>query len=301
MAEPTTAPAPVANPDPTPVADPSPAPATAPATAPEGSWLDTMSDDLKGSETLARFKGKNADEVMPEMAKSYLELRTKVGADTVKIPARTDDDAVWGEFYKAAGRPDEATGYTIPTEGLPEGFKLTDEGMAQFQGLAHASGMSDVQAANLYRGYAQVMADGQAKTDAAIEAQNTANLESIKQEFGQNMPERTALSKRLISQFDTDGEFSAYLAETGMGNDPRAYRWFSKASKMMANDKILGDPAREVGSSKTEAIAKIEAYERETEFMKAYHDPTHVDYRKNDMIMKKLYSTAYPDNPAAAS
>lgn len=254
------------------------------------SWLDSLPDDLKGSDALSRFKD------VPALAKSFLETKALVGANTVKLPERTASDEDWQAFYTKAGRPEKADGYQLPTEGLPDGFQMTDDGKAAFTRLAHDSGLTERQAATLYRKYAEFTHETQTKAQSDAKTKADAFVEAIKKEFGTAFDERLGLSKRLIDQFDDgDRSFAQMLTETGLGNHPAMFRFLSNISKQLAEDTILGEGKQTVGRAPAEAQAQIGQLQADSEFMTAYYDkdnPGHVGAKKR---MDELYAQAYPN------
>lgn len=294
---PTADPAPAAEPvvDPQ-LATPTPEPTADPTPAPAGSfnWLDSQPSELQGSDMLSRYKGENETEVLTAVAKSLIETKSLVGANTIKLPQRSDEPEKWTEFYTKAGRPAEASGYTLPTEGLPEGFKLTDEGLTQFKGLAHATGLNDHQAATLYRGYAEMVDSANKQATEVTQATQTENIAAIEKEYGSALPERVALSKRFIAHFDDKGEFATLLNETGLGNDPRMFRFIDKMAKQMKEDNILGEGSSAgIGNAPAEAQAKIGELQRDKEFMDQYYDKMHPGHQAAKDRMAKLNKEAF--------
>ena len=258
------------------------------------SWRDNLPEDMRGAKSLEGFEDVSA------LAKSYLETKAMVGANTIKLPERTAEPAVWDEYFKAAGRPDESGGYKLPADGLPDGFKLSDTDVGSFKELAYNSGLNERQTAELYRGYAKMQTDATAKIQANDKAINDANIEAVKTEYGTALEDRQALAKRLISQYDTeDGQLAALLNQTGMGNHPAMFGFISRIAQQLAEDTILG--AGQVGVAGTapaEAQAEIQQLETDTDFMKSYHNRDNPGHAGAQARMKKLYNAAYPE-PAA--
>ena len=77
----------------------------------DGTFADgwTGREEFKANaETLGRFKS------VPELAKGYMEARTKIGKDPnslAEIPTETSSDEIKAAWGKANGKPDTVDGY----------------------------------------------------------------------------------------------------------------------------------------------------------------------------------------------
>lgn len=113
----------------------------------EGNLRENWCDDeelKEHSETLKRFKN------VKGLAKSYTQVRTMVGAETIAKPNDNWTEKDWESWHEANGRPAVATDYnfTKPTE-LPDEYyseKVAMEAMELFHGL----GLNPAQAKTIF-------------------------------------------------------------------------------------------------------------------------------------------------------
>lgn len=260
------------------------------------SWRDGLPDDLKGSAALESIADVNT------LARSFIETKALVGTKTIALPDRNAGEDKWDTFYRNAGRPDSAEAYTLPDQGLPDGFEPTDAQKEAFKARAHKLGLNPLQAAQDWRDSAQRSADAHKAFQEAVETLNVTNMEAIQKEYGTAFDDRVALSRRLIQQFDTeDGQFSAFqkltLSDgTPVGNHPAMFGLISRIAQQLAEDTILGAGQQaHTGTAPAEARTNIAELEADKEFMESYLNKDAPGHAGSVERMTKLFNAANPE------
>lgn len=89
-----------------------------------------------------------------DLWKMTANAQSLIGKRPAGIPDSNAAPEEWDKFYKAIGRPDDASGYELSAEfeGLPGGVDLS-KSQAMAQELAHQIGLSPKQAQDLWQGY----------------------------------------------------------------------------------------------------------------------------------------------------
>lgn len=270
---------------------------TPPTPADASDWRDSLPDDLKGADSL-----KDIPDV-GTLAKNYVNTKALVGANTVKLPSRTAEPAEWDKFYNSIGRPESADKYELPTENLPEGFAASEDEQKAFMDFAHKSGMSNLQAANAYRNYAEWRMQATGQMGEKAQQIDGQNLAAVEKEYGPALDERIALSKRLIHQFDNEeGDFKKLLDAklsdgSSLSKNPAMFRFLQKIALQMDNDTILGaGPDAQRTNAPAEALAKAKLYE--ANHAAVLNDRSHPEFKQRSQELQKLYEQAYPDDAA---
>lgn len=243
----------------------------------QASWLDSLSDDLKGNESLKKFKDVSA------VAKSYVELEKHIGG-TLKIPTDTSKPEEWEAFYNKLGRPEKPEGYGIKKpDNLPSGLEWNDDLEKGFRIFAHKNGLSDRQAQSLVGYWTEIMT----KQAEAFwtEAKGLAALET---EFKDEKVRTDVLSsaQRAIKEL-ADKDFIEFLEQTGAGNHPSVLKFLAKINKFFDEDTLP--------DNFTPGSTGVGVNEANAEIARIRNDKSH-PYHKGDAeavaYMSKLYEAA---------
>ena len=267
-----------------------PAPASPPATPPspisEGSWRDSLSEDLRSDPALASYND------VESLAKSHINAQKMIG-NNVGVPGKDASDEEWGEFYAKTGRPDDPDGYQLtPVEGQ-ERLAISPESMTGFRAEAHRLGLSQRQADGLMQFYLkeQIGAlDGYEQRTAGEQAQG---LESLKQEWGGAYEEKIGFAREAAQAFGDDS-LVALLDDTGYGNHPVIIKTFEKIGRAMKDDQLYGSGQPAGGHKLTPAEAKDEIGKLhiDSEFMAAYTDRDNAGHEAAMAKMTELHRAA---------
>lgn len=105
--------------------------------------------------------------------KSYDNAQTLIGKRPAGIPTKEASDAEWETFYKAAGRPDEASYEFKTPESLGEDVDLTDFNTKASE-VFHKAGLNPMQAQKVYDAYLSMEVDASSSQTEAQKAESEA-------------------------------------------------------------------------------------------------------------------------------
>lgn len=249
-----------------------------PAPALANTFTDSLPEDLRGVETLKKFKD------LPGLAKSYVEFEKHVGG-TLKVPTEKSDAAEWNAFYSKLGRPEKPDGYTIEEpKDLPPGVTWNSEVVKAFAARAHTAGYSNAQVKAALDFHTELVKE-QAKSFWTQE-RGIATLET-ELKSKEAATEVVVNVQRGIKQL-ADPDFREFLDTTGAGNNPAVLKFLSKVGKLFKEDVVPEHQAPAGGGVSVDearsAIASIR------------NDKTHA-YHKGDPAatahMNKLYEVVF--------
>ncbi len=256
------------------------------------SWTDHLPEDLRGDEAFKPIKAETSDQAIGEMAKMYVSAQRMVGADKIAVPTKEADAGEWRAFWGKLGCPEEAGGYEVPKENMPEGFDAV-----LFDALrpaAHRLGISRQQYAGMARELAGLQHQQQ-ETDTTLETQLIETWhKDIRKEFGDAHDESIALGKRVVQEFGGD-ELANLLNETGYGDHPVIVKFMAKVGREIAEDEILGSGGSHTfKNTPTQAQDAIRQLQLDQGFMAQYTDRNHPSHKAAVEQMNKLFQEAHP-------
>lgn len=166
-----------------------------PATA---SFVDSLPDDLRSDPTISRYK------TAEDLARAHKELRSKTGWDpseVVRLPKDGATDADYAPIYKALGRPDDGTGYEVPSV---EGFKFNDGFVESMKQAAFETGLGKKQFENLMKRTGEYH-----KTQMLLQQNNASDQEKaveeeLKRSWGESYEENQKFVKLAQDHFGKD-------------------------------------------------------------------------------------------------
>jgi hypothetical protein len=211
-------------------------------------WLSDVEDESLRSEdalkTLSRFKGKG------DLAKSYLELRGKVGENPITVPGENATDEEREAFYKAIGRPDSPDKYEFPEI---EGVEPDDDATKAFKEAAHKLGVPPEMASGMYQYLMEQAKTYQENQAKAIETTQAETEKTLKKEFGKDYETNLTAGDNALRQVIGD-EAMKKLEAAGLHVDADVVRGAVKLSQAIGEDKLrgMGDGSRG-GQVKTRA------------------------------------------------
>lgn len=241
MAEPVVAPAPVEG---------EPIAGGAPITA---AWREQFEDaDVKGSQSLDKFKGKDEKELLGHVAKAYVNLEKMPRG--VTVPKPDAPQAEWDKFYDATGRPKTVEEYGIELK-VPADIPWSKPAEKVMLEKARALGLNKRQAEGLLSDYLNLAVEGKVfiAQNAAKEVEQ--HYDDIQKEWGGLTDRNIALVQRCVGEFGGE-EFRQFLDETNLGNDPRFLKFVhAMGSPMVEKNLVQG---ANLGMKSTEAKAEID-------------------------------------------
>jgi hypothetical protein len=219
---------------------------------PTAAWREALSDpEVKGAKTLDKFKGANERELLEQVAKGYINLEKMPRG--VVIPKDDAPQAEWDAFFEKAGRPKSPDEYNIDVKP-PERVAWNPEAQKLILSKMHARGLTKRQAEGLLSDYLAmadeaVTADERGRNASAQEA-----YDAMKKEWGGLADRNIAMVQRAVHEFGGP-ELKEYLDETGLGNDPRFFKFVHKMSIPLLEDGYI--QGENLGMKREEAQAEL--------------------------------------------
>lgn len=250
-------------------------------------WRTAIPEDLRKDPSLADIQD------VAGLAKGYIHAQHMIGSDKVVIPPADATQEVLDKFYNALGRPEEASGYEVPTENMPE-MPMNEELSGAFFQEAHRVGLNKQQAAALIRWQAEQVHQGfesgkQQHEDALVQATT-----QMRQEFGKAYDEKMEMAKNAARQYGGE-ELMTLLETTGLGNEPALIKAFANIGKAVSGDEIIGGGGRQgFIMSPAEAKAQIANLKRDPTFMSSYQQAGTAGHEEAVGEMSKLFNLAHP-------
>jgi hypothetical protein len=238
-------------------------------------WYESLSEDLKGSESLKKFKD------VEGLAKSYLEVEHLAHS---KVPNEKSKPEEWERFYNMLGRPEKPEGYAIQKpEALPPGVEWDDEMVGKFKEIAHKVGLTKHQAEALTKFHTDMLTE-QAQSYWTPERGMAALQSKLKDESV--VKEYVATLQRGVKSLGNE-DFEDFLNTTGAGNDPRMLAFLHSVGSKLAEDASPPGQGAPGGTSVEEAKGEI---------ARIKNDRAH-PYHKGDLAalreMENLYKVAF--------
>jgi len=198
----------------------------------EQSWLTSVPEDIRGHEV---FGG------MEKAGDAYRKLidLSENSKSMIRIPNDQSTDDEKSAYFKATGRPDEATGYTIgKPEGLPEDY-LYDEGLEKvIREVGFKAGASDAMLKPVWEAAVKYGADANNKVNETLKQQDLDAENKLKDNWKGNFEANSEKAVRALKKFAGDDDFKS-LADVGMDKDPIILHTFHKIFEAFGDDAFL--------------------------------------------------------------
>jgi hypothetical protein len=91
----------------------------------------------------------------------------------------------------------------------------------------------------------------------------------LKQEWGDKYQANIELARSVVAKFG-DEQFTRYIEESGLGNDPRLIKMLAKAGMGLMEDRATGKGNVDISPSSAAAAAEINRMKGDREFMDKY-------------------------------
>ncbi len=283
-----------------PPADPppeDPPPADPPPSDPNANpFFDGLSEENRGVNkdnvaTLSKFK--SAD----DLAKSYIELETKVGTKGIIVPDSNATPEVKEKFLNDLGRPEKPEGYKLDAvEGMHESIKITDETTTHFNNEMHKIGLTNAQANQINAMQMKFVNESIVSKEKADKVASDTAETALRADWKGDYDVKVAEVQRLFSKVGGQDLINAFGDK---GNDPTVVKAMSVLAGMLSEDQInsIRSPIGQEGGNETpeEAKSKIaELTKSGSESHKALMGENHVDHKKMVAEQTRLFEKAYP-------
>lgn len=222
--------------NPIPAGEPQGTAASAPTPTPAStSWLDSMPEDLRGSQSLTKFKDVEA------LARGYVNAEQFIGRDKIPMPKT---DAEYMDVYRRLGMPENVDGYTFNPKDFEQYGQGALDDLTAFKAMALNAGLTDAQAKKLFNSYIANVSSR--LTDANVEfemAKQNARTELMKR-YGQAYESNMQKANRTLTYLANPQLIDA-ITNSGLGNNPDFIDMMVQISKHYVEeqgiDKSMGN------------------------------------------------------------
>lgn len=223
---------------------------------PEPMFKQYIPEEAKG----APFWEKITDDA--SLVKAYINAQGLIGKKGVILPGEKDSPEIWGEFYKALGRPDSPDDYKVPKPAeFPAGFQYDESREKNFKEISHKLGLNPAQVKGLYEwgvgneveGFKIYMdtfttVDGLGLVPKQWVEDHDKVVESFKKELGDKYDQMMKKAEIAVLQFGGK-ELQEFMDKTGFGDNPALIRAFIKiADATLTEDDFVSGKGSEVAS-----------------------------------------------------
>ena len=254
----------------------------------ETRWTDTLHDEaLRLHPSLTKF------EDVPTLAKSYVELESKIGAKGVVLPPENATPAEIRSAMSQIGCPEEPTNLGSPQ--VPEGAAYDESFMGSMREAAWQNGLTPTQFQNLANhlvGY-QTNAQQQSMQSQQQDIQNTRD--ELKQRWGAATAEKLDLAKQAAQAIYGDGLNDAMNTEGpkgAIGNNPAMLEILAKLGQAMQEGGVLEGARPVAAMTPADAQDQINQSMLDKDFMAALHDERHMGHKEAYARWSTLYTAA---------
>jgi hypothetical protein len=268
-------------------------PVTQPVVQPNGTagsppvnqpFYSTFEDaDLKG---FAELKKLNSPADAVKGWQSAEKLLGVPAEQLLRIPGADAKPEDFNPIYDRLGRPKDATEYKLP---IPEGDN--GEFAKKMAPILHKHGLTSRQAEGLANDWNGVMIET-AKTMAEEQnIQETADLESLKKEWGGAYDQRVELGRRAVRQFAPDQETLGAL-EKSLGT-AKLIKLFAKIGEGLGEAKPAGfdtESSGTFGLTPAAAKAKLTELETDKDWGKRFHGGGAAERAQRDNLLRIISS-----------
>jgi len=215
-----------------------------------------------------------------------------VGADKIAKPTANWGENEWNEFFSQVGRPGTPQDYKPLGEQALGGVEIDEEAMKKAYASFHELGLTQKQVDGVL-GLQIAHMKGSAEAQQLATEQGLAEAkQALQAEYGDNYDQKLELAKGVLGKYG-DNDLIKMLDETGMGNDPRLIRLFSKIGEQLVEDDATGQGAGLFSTDAAASRQEIEGLKADVEFQKALNDRTNPGHKGAVERWTALHERAY--------
>lgn len=242
-------------------------------------WYSALPEELREEPSLRRFKD------ISGLAKSYIHANKLVG-DKLGMPSENANEEDWQAFYSRLGRPENPDAYQVGIEG-DQGF------IKAAKDWFHEAGLTQKQAEKLSKQYADYMEGYTAKAEAEVGASGEAEIEALRQEWGQNYDTNVALGQRAVRHFASE-EVPLEQLEQAMGS-AALLKMFHRIGAAMSEDTLVDTQGgRHLFAITTEeAKSQIQRMMGNKDTVEALMNRNHPQHHEAMQKRSELFKVAY--------
>ena len=251
-------------------------------------WRSSLPEDLRGNATLQNYKG------VEDLAKAHVHAQRLIGAEKIPLPGKDASPDDWNAVWNRLGRPENADGYQLPEDLMPEGVELDSTLTKTYLEKFHEAGLSQKQAEHILRSHGTVIKE-------MIDAQEQSHKESIdmgrstlRKEWGRAYDQNLDHARKQIREFGSP-ELQARFTDEALLADPALTRMLATIGTHMRGDIGFGAANSDSRAmSPDQAQTKINELMFDMAFQQARSDPASPGHRAANEKWRQLHEYAAP-------
>lgn len=245
-------------------------------TVESNSWLDNMPDDIRGNQSLSKFKD------VTSLAQSYLAAE-KALSSRVAIPADDADEEQWGKFYQRLGVPEDKI-YTSERKGEDEKY------IKDYEEMFFSSGISKRQGEKLLKHLYDYSSKLQQENRLESDRIKSENFDWLKSNYGNDFDVRMSSMQAALKEYGSK-ELADMLEDNMYA--PALVDMLAKVGSTLKSDSLVTGEEKAVISEKDSALREIKALENDNDFMVKLANKNHAGHDAAVARMTELHSIAY--------
>jgi len=252
------------------------------------SWTDSLQDEgLRLHPSLTKF-----DDV-PALAKSYVELESKIGSKGVLLPGENATPAEVRSAMSQLGCPDDPTHLGGPQ--VPEGQGYDNDFMATMQQAAWQNGLTPTQYQNLANRLVQYQGEAQQQDTQQQQQQVHDAREELERRWGAATAQKLDFAKQAAEAIYGDKIQEAMNTQGpngSIGNNPAMLEVLAKLGQAMQEGGVLEGVRPQPALTPKDAQDQINQAMLDKDFMAALHDERHMGHKEAYARWTTLYTAA---------
>ena len=241
----------------------------------ETSWKEALPEDVREDPSM------EAIQTVDNLAKSYVNAQKMIGADKIIVPNKYAEANEWQDVFTKLGLPESVDKYEISAKE-----EVDQEFFDKFKQTAHTAGILPNQAQQLFDWYNEASAEMVQTHQTQADASEKQARDSLKGEWGSAYDSKLKAAQAAVTHYG-DEKLTAFLDETGLGNNPNLIRTFSRMGESLSEDSFKDGNAPSLGVTPLDAQAQINSIMADTKH--AYHDRYHPNHSNAVNDVSKLF------------
>jgi uncharacterized protein GlcG (DUF336 family) len=181
-----------------------------------------------------------------------------IGSDKVPLPANPTDEDL-DNIYSKLGRPEDASGYEIATDGNI----ITEEVASAYADVAHKLRLTPEQANGILEYYKGSIGQTEEQMQQFAEQQAEETTAELRREWGRAFEDKVALAKDVVDQFAGNEILQMRLEDgTMIGNHPafiKAFAAIGDFKSTVTSEDTISDGAVNRQFTPAQAQAEVDA------------------------------------------
>jgi len=251
-------------------------------------FFNSLSADVKSNPSMMKFEKASNEEI----AKSYINLQSKISAKGLIVPGKNASKEEKAAFWKELGRPDTADGYQLELpKDLHKGIESDSKTQKIFKTKCHEIGLNNEQTQLLHSWYltevSNAMKQQEEEDQKAVNEAKTA----LTSKWGTTYEGKLALANKVVNKFG--GEKVLALFKDGLGANPMVLEMMANIGDALSED-ALGPGGKSAYGGLTPDAAQAKKDEILNNPNHAYHKigPGHKEAVEEVLELNKILAAA---------